>query len=67
MPYQRKTEDKYQIEGFYNNSWKKITAKQTQKAAMHAKQDLQRAEPNTAFHIIKKRSPININTESQAK
>lgn len=58
MPYQRKTEDKYRIQGFYEGSWKEITTKTTKKAAQHTKQDLQRAEPLTVFHIVKTRSQI---------
>jgi len=60
-PYKRKTEDEWQIQGFYPPyGWEEVTAETNRKDAIIQVKCYRENETNTAFRIVKKRIPITI-------
>lgn len=57
MPYQRKTEDEFQIHGLYEGKWEEITAEKTWKEARTRIKEYRTNEPGTCFRVAKKRIP----------
>ena len=58
--YIRKTEDEYEIQGFYtqNDGWECVTTGTTWAAAKEQRKTYRENEPGIPFKIIKKRVPI---------
>lgn len=54
MPYMRKTEDEYQIWGFYG-AWEELTASNNRKESLNDLKAYRTNEPGKAFKMIKKR------------
>lgn len=55
MAYKRKTEDEYNIQGFYCGQWENVTTESTPKEAKDQLKCYRENEPNTAFRIKKER------------
>ena len=64
MAYKRKTQDLFDIEGFYYGSWEAITCEETRNEARERLKEYRENEPGTPFKIRKYREPIG--QESQA-
>jgi hypothetical protein len=56
MPYQRKTEDEFILQGYYSYGWEDLTTEETYKEAKARKREYQDNERGT-YRIIKKRIP----------
>jgi len=55
----RKTEDEYEIHGWYTQGWELVTTETTRPAAREQLKCYRENEPGTSFKIIKRRVPIN--------
>jgi hypothetical protein len=57
MAYQRKTQDYFEIQGFYGSQygWEVVTSEETYKDAKTQIQCYRANEPNTSFRIKKRR------------
>lgn len=53
--YQRKTEDEYEIQGFYSYGWEVVTTETTRKEAKEQLKCYRENEAGTSFRIVKKR------------
>jgi hypothetical protein len=58
MSYQRKTEDEYQIHGYYAHGWEEVTCEETRRQAKERLKEYRENEPETAFKLVKKRVAI---------
>lgn len=58
MAYKRKTQDEYQIHGFYKHGWEEITAYNKYSDAKTDIKLYRENEPGISFKIIKKRIKI---------
>ena len=59
MSYKRKTEDEYNIQGFYSGQWETVTCEETRKAAIKQLKCYRENEPY-AFRIKKCRVKITL-------
>jgi len=59
MAYKRKTEDEYNIEGYYQGQWETVTCEETRTAAKEQIKCYRENEPGTAFRIKKSRVKIS--------
>lgn len=59
-PYQRRTEDIYNIMGNYGQGYEVVTAETTRQAAKDQLKCYRDNEPGIAFKIVKKREKINV-------
>jgi hypothetical protein len=59
MPYKRKTEDEYNIEGNYQRQWEIVACEETWPAAKEQVKCYRENEPGIAFRIKKQRVKIN--------
>jgi hypothetical protein len=53
MTYKRKTEDEYQIHGYYSGQWEEVTAEETRTEAKARLREYRENEPSTAFKLVK--------------
>ena len=61
----RKTEDEYQIHGYYEGGWEEVTAESTFKEAKDRVKEYRANEPKTQFKIIKKRVKVQPKDETK--
>ena len=61
----RKTEDEYQIHGYYEGGWEEVTAETTFKEAKARVKEYRANEPKTQFKIIKKRVKVQPKEETK--
>jgi hypothetical protein len=57
--YKRKTEDEFEIHGFYKYGWECVTTETNRKDARENIKLYRENEPSIPFKIVKKRVPIN--------
>lgn len=58
MAYKRKTEDEYEIQGYYSEGWEMVTTETTWPAAKAQRKTYRENEPGVSFRIVKKRVKI---------
>ena len=59
MPYQRKTQDEYEILGLYSGQWEVVTTEDTRKEARERLKEYRENERGTAFTLKKRRVKIS--------
>ena len=57
--YERKTEDEFEILGFYKHGWETVTTETTRKDAKENLKAYRINEPGIPFKIVKRRVPVN--------
>lgn len=62
MPYQRKTTDVYEIEGYYGQGFECVNTETTFAAAKKSVREYRQNEKGTAFRITKKRIKVEVST-----
>ena len=61
--YTRKTEDEYQIQGYYNSQWETVTTETTRSEAKQQLKCYRENETGTAFRMVKKRIKKHLDKE----
>lgn len=61
--YTRKTEDEYQIQGYYSGQWEMVTTETTWSEAKQQLKCYRENETGTAFRIVKKRIKKHLDKE----
>ena len=56
--YKRKTEDEFEIQGYYGQGWECVTTETTRQLVRDQIKLYRQNEPGIAFRFIKKRVPI---------
>lgn len=59
MAYKRKTEDEFEIQGFYKHGWECVTTEVTRREARAQLKCYRANEPGVPFRLVSKRVPIN--------
>jgi hypothetical protein len=60
MTYKRKTEDEYQVHGYYPTSgWEEVTCETTRSEARARLREYRDNEPGRAFKIVKRRIKLS--------
>ena len=57
--YKRKTEDEFQIHGYYSGAWEEVTCETTRLEARARLKEYRENEPGTAFKVVKRRIKIS--------
>jgi len=58
MPYQRKTEDEYQIHQYHLGHWEEVHCESTRRAVVQSLKNYRKNQPQYPVKIVKKRVPI---------
>lgn len=57
--YKRKTEDEYQVHGFYSGTWEEVTCEDNRMEALKRLCEYRANEPGTAFKLVKRRIKLS--------
>ena len=60
MRYERKTEDIFNLYGYYYGTWEILTSEKTKPAIKQRAKEYRENEPQTPIKIEKKREKINL-------